>query len=127
MLLLNGKRTLCSAVAKRSRHTQLVAQVVDHVAKLDGHLTFGTHLLGDLGKLQRRVDFVHCLGVGQWRGGRHLDLQAVDPQRQIDHAALVHDFQNLGDHGDHGFVDQSAKRAAQVLRQLLHALDNLGG
>ena len=73
------------------------------------------------------VDFLHVLRHGQRGHWGNLDFQPVDPQRHVDQATLIHDFQDLGRDGDHGLVDQAAKGRAKVLGQLLHALDDLGG
>ena len=125
--LFHEYSTLCCGVAHGCWHAQLVGKVVHQHVSLDGQLAVGAQALADLHVLHDGVDLFHVLSHGQRGHWGDLDLQPVDPQGHVDQAALIHHFQDLGGDRDHGFIDQSAKGRAQVLGQLFHALDDLGG
>ena len=125
--LFHEHGTLGCGVAHSGRHAQLVGQIVHQHVGLDGQLAISAQGLADLHVLHDGVDLFHVLSHGQRSHRGDLDLQAIDPQRHVNQATLVHHFQDLGGDRDHGLVDQAAKGRAKVLGQLLHALDDLGG
>jgi hypothetical protein len=59
--------------------------------------------------------------------GATLTSRPLTSQRHVDQATLIHHLQDATNQRDHRLVDKTAERRAQVLRELLHTLNHLGG